>query len=420
MRYSEKNLSVLKNNNADIIDYAILTILLLHVMIIRWLSLSGTFNIIIDFLIFITLFKKIPYFIKQKSFIVLLILFLYFLFNFVQCGGQFNILIKNIYNMLTPILIIFYMTHTLFYKKHIVQTYFRKLLMPCNLYMVINIPVLILQLNGHYYLSGLSDSVNSMKQDLICGLFGYNGIPMMTLFFCFLITYNWNYFETHNVKNNKLFVIYNFSLIIFMSIISLFNDNKAFFVLFLFFIIMYLFVSRSDRILYALRKDNLPNLISKYYIHIMVILVVAFLIYQFTGVGDSIQKMISDIILGLTKGNLAQGSNERFGMISLMLNNPDHLRLGYGIAKYAWTQPNALGFVHFGISDFGTFFCLGGLLYIILYISVIYFCIRKQFSKKLVQIVLIAFILILSIYTQIFTITSLIVSVMFFYTVCYL
>ena len=74
-----------------------------------------------------------------------------------------------------------------------------------NGYMVLNIPILLLQLAGFTALSGRHPEAlnNSFYADLVSGLFGYNGTGLLTMYFCFLFIYNLFLYQNKEIKQRK-------------------------------------------------------------------------------------------------------------------------------------------------------------------------------------------------------------------------
>lgn len=87
-----------------------------------------------------------------------------------------------------------------------------------NIYLYISIPFILLQANGQYWLAGNSNgAVNPLGIDLICGLFGFNGTPMMALFVAFAMVLNFDYYCFRCKESQKsLFLLLVIPLFIFI------------------------------------------------------------------------------------------------------------------------------------------------------------------------------------------------------------
>lgn len=400
----------------DYLDFLILWILLLHVMFFRWIGLTSLFNKIALFLILLRLFQRLHATIKMGAVIeILLMLVVYPLLNFQWCGGQLSVLITNIYIVCIPMLVFYYITQLLIYKMDFFKLFLKSIFWPLNIFMLFNIPIILLQLAGVYQLAGVgfSSSNSFMIEDMISGTFGYNGTPMMTLFFLFFMMYSYFYYKNYLKYYKKLYILFYTIYIVFMCIISLYNDNKGFYLLMGMAIILAYVKENINKLQIVVSKTKLIYFIIKIMLFIVSFILVLLFFYKYTPIGISIDSIIHEITIGWEKNNLVQGSSERFGMISFILKDKSRIMKGYGIGNYSWTEEGAFGFNHYGQSDIGTFLCLGGILFIIIIAISLYCVLYKVFRNHFFTLCIIIYLCIVGIYTQLFTVTSLMVSTMF-------
>jgi hypothetical protein len=146
-------------------------------------------------------------------------------------GSHSAVYVNNMYYLGTAVLVLLGMS-ALYTNPKKLEKMFIGMFPICNVYMLVNIPVLLMQLNDHFELSGrhLEQYTNNFKPDLISGLFGYNGTPMLGAFSAFFFIYClWYYRKCIKKKNKAIFLVYYFVMLAFYLYISIPNDNKGFF-----------------------------------------------------------------------------------------------------------------------------------------------------------------------------------------------
>ncbi len=411
------NLVIKKKN---VLDFLILWLLILHVMIIRWFNVTGYFNLLVIILIAISMVRDLFQYINQKTIFVFILMISYMLINFGIRGGDFMILTRNIFEIMTPFLILIYLSHLMLSKKIFLIDFFKQCFWVLNIYTIINIPVLLLQLTGSYWLAGFTDTPNPFVPDLICGLLGYNGTPQLALFTSFIPIYNYVCYRFFIPKSYKTyFAIYNLFLVLFFAIISLFNDNKGYYLILAMFVAIYYIISNEAKLFSRKTITKFSSQLKQLFIWVGILSIPGYLLYRFTAVGNSIDTIFHEIRVGITYSNAAQGSNERIGMIAFSLQEDNNRLMGYGLGTYTWTAPDAFGFAHYGQSDLGTFLCLAGIIFLLLIDALIFYAFRNIYKNIYLPVVILIGFNVLAIFTQVFTVTSLMVSSMFFMISCW-
>lgn len=197
----------------------------------------------------------------------------------------------------------------------------------------------------------------------------------------------------------------------FVSFVAANSDNKALFVLAPLFLIVYLIVFKMNFYRNILQKiRSLFRYIIKGF---CVFAIFIFGLQPAIGTLDLISDIIEKTQSGLINANAAYGSAERLGIIVYALNNPSIRWYGSGIAKHEWQESYGLGFAHFGISDFGSFLCLGGILFILLLICFLLAVYRTVFKDKIAGYTFFVLTIVVLIYTQPMTVVSLTCSWVF-------
>lgn len=414
----------IKFKKKDILDYIIIFMIILYVFILNWFNVQITS--MIGILIVISWFLNFKSRITKTDFSIvwsLVFIFLYSVFNYVIKGGSITVFSENLSRVFLRLLIFVYFGLLLCYKSEFIKKFVMSLFPIFNIYAIINIPITILQFTGHYELAAYGMNLtNYMKEDMISGLFGLYGTPYMALYYSFLFIYN-NYYiskNTHNRTSKYIILrIYNAVLLIYMTILSLTNDNKGFFIVFVIFNSVFYVLkllnktskkSLIDRIVYILKKSIIVIIFA------VVIFVVA---YNFTALKEVIDAYLKIIELA-TRTKINAGSSERFHMILETLRNADMRWTGVGIGKYGWKQSGALGYLHFGQSDFGSCMCLGGLIFTVLIFYNVYIVLNKIFSDNLITIMLLLVFTFLMLFNAAITSTSMMVFYILFIIVCWM
>ncbi len=405
----------------EVLDFILLYLLLFQVMFFRWLGMTGYINKIIMLLIVCSMVANIYTYWRIGAIPSLILIIFYFIWSYFYFGGSDYIIINNLKEISPPLLIMFYLSFIILYKKKLLEKFYNNILIILNLYMIVNIPVMLLQLSGNYWLSGITTQTNSFSQDMISGLLGFNGVPMLTIFSIFVIIYNNQYSMRLRGNARIIFKAYNIFLLAFQMIISLYNDNKGFYLIIVLMFALYkIFEKIYDGTNYRMLSKIRNKILNQKTIFLLILLIFLILFaYYLTPFGQSINDMIYEFNLGINKQNAVQGSSERFGIIALVLSTPALVNFGAGLAMYTWTTPFTLGFPHFGQSDFGSFIALGGVCFVLI-LFVIFFLLFKKVtgnSKLLSSLVIILF-LVLSVYSQIFTVSSLMISTMLYLGRC--
>lgn len=408
----------IKLRKEDFLDYVIYLIVVFNILIFRWLNITDFTNVVLLILIILSITKSLKNYLTIIA-IAFAIIPIYMIVNNHVNNGSFLIAASNYKSILVSLILLWYFSNLIRTKAKTMFTFLHYSFSIFNIFAIINVPIILLQLSGNRNFDGFMPNTNTYIPDLASGLFGANGIPELALFSSFIIVYNFYYRNTINDKSKKnVILIYNFILILVYSLLSLFNDNKFFYVILLVYLIIYYLVNLQ------LKNKNKKRLL-RYLVYLRKSLfglalvgLVTFILYNFTMIGNDINQMLHDFQLGINRTYLVQGSNERFGMISFILQDKLHRWWGYGIGYVHWTTPYTFGFMHYGQSDMGTFMCLGGIAYIIVICFYVIKCIFNCIHSHIIAMLLVITVFLLSIYTQIFTVATLMGTVILYISLC--
>ena len=222
------------------IDKLILIYLMIEVLILRWINSYGYYKYFHILILFIIIFRnKNNRKIRPSDILVILfyltIIFLNILNNGINSSFRF---LKNFYLYgLSNLIVILYIMILSYRNKGALKNFILKeMFIIFNAYFIINIPIIIKQLEGTYFLMRNVEG-NPMYEDHITGLIGASGTHQLTFFWIILIIINlYSYFTL----NRKFGLVSSIIYIPFMIIVSSQNDNTAFFLLFPFIVGQYL------------------------------------------------------------------------------------------------------------------------------------------------------------------------------------
>lgn len=403
----------------DLLDNIIWCVLFMQIMCFTWLNITRYTRLLLICLFILSLILNYKKNIKSNA-VMLFLICIYMSFNFIKNGGSFHVFMSNFQILLPQFLLIIYASYIMQYKKdYLINLMKNKLVFwVINLYMLINIPVLILEKHGYYWLSGRSTVVNTYVPDLMSGLFGFNGTPYLAIFSVFFFIYNVNYYLYFMKRKIKfIFMIYNFCMLTFYIYISTQNDNKGFFLILIMFSIIYYLVTIISKEKYHNLYTTAFHVIKRMFPFVLMIFIVAVFLYKYTGVKDVVDLMIVKITEGFNYSSV-RGGGERFGIVLFALYGLDNKFWGAGIGTHYWTEEYAFGYLHYGISDLGTFLCLGGIIFIIFIMLFAYVNFQHVLKNRFLTIIMLCALLILLIYTQVLTIPSVTISLMLFFMVC--
>ncbi len=224
------------------IDKLFIILLILQVLIFKWLinkDIIFYLSILIIYRIFYTILKrkKIYKFNYFNCFCICLLIFIVIL-NILLFGIGDYFIYNFIRGIFTNIIILFYFSWLIQANREGLKNFFfKEIFWLFNFYFVINIPIILLQLNGTYFLMKYTEN-NPMYEDHITGLIGSSGTHRLTFFWIVLMLLN---LLKINREKNRTLTIVSIFYFIFMVFVASLNDNTAFFFLFPLAIVIYFF-----------------------------------------------------------------------------------------------------------------------------------------------------------------------------------
>lgn len=393
-----------------VLDLAIFYWIILHVFFISWLGYLNQSESVLICLILIRLVFDFKYALRLHSLYAgFLFCVIYPLFSYIYLGGVVEKLVENVTTIFSTTLLFIYLSFICTYKRRYAYEFMLKSKHLFNGYMIINVPILLLQLSGVTNLSGRhSESIeNTYFEDMISGLLGYNGTGLLAMYFSFLILYNYIWLYKDNFKKKK-FLIYNVALSLVMVIVSTKSDNKAMLILPPLFVLVFTILSLAS--VHQEMREKIRKIVQYMCVTTAVLAICLVVLQYWLGTVDIILDVISKMQFGWENADQAYGSAERLGIITYVLNNPKIRWIGVGLANMFWKEERGFGFAHFGISDFGSFLCLGGIFFVTLCTVFLYTVYCKIFRWKAVSTTFVTITLAVLIYTQMFTTLSISIS----------
>lgn len=353
----------------------IVALLLVQVFFIQWLNVTKYYSIFLDVVIFCFLFTRK---INPKFLYSILLFIFYLVINSITTQFRLRIFLFNTRHILVSILIIIsigIIGSQTSKAKRILTDFFYII----NGYMVLNVFVLILELNGFLFLAGRHETENTFVPDLICGLFGYNGTQMLGMFSCFFLLYDlWYYRTILSSKKKKSFMVYYIIMLGFLLYISVPNDNKSFYFILLYTYGLYFISCQNNR---QKRKEKRKEIRVVFFITLIGMLLFLTLYFSYFPFKRKID-LSMQIFINAISGKFITGSSERFMMIDYFFrNNNINKLLGEGYSSMRWNEKMGFGFLHFGQNDMGPFLLLGGLGFVFSMLTVVY-CVLGTINKS--------------------------------------
>ena len=204
-----------------------------------------------------------------------------------------------------------------------------------------------------------------------------------------------------------------------MSVLSLMNDNKGFFIVFIVFNVVFYVIKMLNSTSKKFFIDRIVFILKRSFIFIVLGVFLLVIAYNFTSFGEVIDSYVRIIEVAM-RSKINSGSSERFHMIFGTLRNANMRWFGAGIGMYGWTQSGALGYSHFGQSDFGSSICLGGIVFVCFIFYNVHVVFKKIFSDKLIRILCMLVFLFLMLFNAAITSTSMITLYIWFIIVCWM
>lgn len=380
-------------------DKLILYYFLFEILFLRWYgkSLFKYMHLIIITLIFFkVILRKVKF--KVMDIIFCLIYIFVIVINILSNGIQ-PLLVTNgyMYGVVNIIPVIYIITLVYEKNKTLYKFLMKDLYRILNIYFVINIPILIKQLEGNYFLMRNTES-NPGYFDHITGLIGASGTHELTFYWILLVLINlYKYYKT----NNKRILIITGAYTLFMFIISSQNDNTAFFIIFPAIMMQYLLIN--------IKNINISVwTIIKYIILIVVIGSLGVYTYKNNEnvnefVDTRVVSKLQQFGIGDRNNTNVDSDEERIALFKTALESGNGYKLGKGIGSIqSYGDPSLPQ--HFGMSEISIRTYEGGLIYLItliLFFSYFLNRITSNFSFMSFFIVVINMTF-FAVYTQIF------------------
>lgn len=407
MSNTQKN----RSKEINIFDSIILVYCLLQPLILKW-SINKELIKYIQVFIAIYYTVKILKFnkIKKSTLIAIPIITAYILININKNGIQEyfykNLVVYGIGNITVLVFFANFMG-----EKHysLIYKILKKFTFIINLYFVLNIPIILLQLNNTYFMMRYHEG-NKMYEDHITGLIGASGTHRLTFFWITLIIANIYYY---NKRKSKKLLMYIIVQVCFMAIISSYSDNTAFFIIFPIILIQVLVLTMKRLNIISILKNMLypaliiliamPILLNNEQLKNFYETRVLEKIYQYT---NQVDKYNSDI----------KEDEERIELYKYALEYGEGYNLGKGIGSVAYGDYRMPA--HFGMSEISIKTYEGGVIYLILLILLFTYYSYKiillnndiSYSRRLIIFIVIVIDFVLfSIYTQIFRSSEIII-----------
>lgn len=409
---SVKGSNTNESNEIKLFELIMLIYFLIQPLIIKWAinkNLIMYIQIIIIFYYIVNILKLKK--IKKATLIITFISLLYLLINVLTNGVQ-KYLYENfiVYGVGNIIILVFFADFINSKSIEMSEKILKKIITIANLYFFINIPIILLQLNNTYFMMRYHEE-NTMYSDHITGLIGANGTHKLTFFWVLLIVGNiYNY----NKTKNKYLLAYIIAQICFMAVISSYNDNAAFFIIFPIIVSQILLLTKNNSI-------NILKIYKNIFWGILVIIISICIVSS----NENLQEFYNARVLTkinqytnqiFNNDNNIKKEEERISLYKYALENGNGYKIGKGIGSITYGDDRMPR--HFGMSEISIKVYEGGLVYIILLIILYTYYSYKvvidgkktNYKRKvIVFITLLMDFTLFSTYTQIYRTSELII-----------
>ena len=237
-----------------------------------------------------------------------------------------------------------------------------------NIYFIVNILVLFVQIKGVEFMWGYTTTENQSAVDKMSGLFGYSMTATLCFFSVFVVAYNMVISRTIGSKTRrKVFITYNVCLTLLMAYISTQNDNVMYF----FFLPLTIII-----LLLSIYKLSTLSGILKFFIIILSFTIIGSLLLLiipdlFSKLYDSIFFKFTGAIEHMYDGaSVTHGSMERLALLVYGLQHANGWHMGEGLSYSGIYTPNTYGFVHFGNANIGAIVCLAGIWFFVILVYI--------------------------------------------------
>ena len=382
----------------DIVLIISLIYYFLEVFVLHWYISSDSIkyvSVIIMLAIFVVSLKKVK--IKYNELLIIIVFIIYFLINIIITDDNKYLASEIVYYTIAPIAIIYFF-RIFSREKKLYDKCFKDIIPRfLNIYFFINIPILIIQAQGTGFLMrGLESSTNQFYPDHISGLLGIDGTHKLTILTIATVIGN-IYLWTKN--SQKRYLIFMIIEIVFSMYISIYNDNKALYLLLPIMLLPIIFK--------LLIQANKNKKIVKIIIAFLLFGLIIFEIYQ---TNETIKSEIDSIIASVFEkddnGNSNASNQERIQLFVYALNYGNGYGIGMGIGSIKLQGDVRLP-THFGISDLSSRTYEGGIIYVLLWTLIfsiiLYNSICVDENNLLIFFLIFMAILIFIVYEQITT-----------------
>lgn len=394
----------------ETVDSLILSMLFLNVLFLYWARVNLTYIvyitlgfIVLRFIVFTRGFRieirHIP------EWILLILVVTMFIINCSMSGG--SNLPGNVQVLLINAALILYMTYLAKNKRDYLYRFFRKALVPLNVYNWINNIIMIIQLRGTGFLMDYNE-LNSMYQDHVTGFIGRDGTHCVALFSVFIMVLDFYYIHTVSPRYRLLAWINDIASVLVSVIIATQSDNNGLLLMVPVTFVVYVLFSMGNNIIRILSRIWKPLLLG---LGLFAILAgVMFLrIPELRDIQERLMQTVGTYSFG---DNGVSASDERFLFTSFALEAGGVFGKGWGSITML-SEPSID--LHFGMAAIQPMLYMGGWLPLACYI--IFYSIRlsngrKDYVRRLVGFSLL--LLLLTYYMQIFIVDRMTIFFGFF------
>ena len=321
----------------------------------------------------------------------IVVLAVFFCFNFLSHNNNTSLFWDNMNYIINCWSVVIYIAILLKNEEKWLEKFLIRISKIVNIYMCINIVVMLLQLNESYFLIDKSRIPSVVYYpDYIAGFFGINGTHRLTLFCIFFICLNMYIYRFKMVKQYKKIPFFVSLVSVLLFVLSTQNDNNTFFILYpLFALFLY-------SVLYTINYKRIGKLCFGILGGIMLLIVIV-------STDSYLLQAISDRLEDIIQVYIFRNKNvwdERTELMTYALAHGKGFLFGSGIGSIKMYSDLSIS-SHWGMNSLMTFTYFMGGVPVVLYAAMHIMMLTNSIDghvkkKKIIQIgFLILFMLII-------------------------
>lgn len=264
-----------------------------------------------------------------------------------------------------------------------------------NIYVLINMVIMFLQLNETYFLINAATITNPLYLDHIAGLLGQNGTHRVTCLCLMVVMLNFSTLKTPISRRNRLLtLIFIFTVLAGYSYLSTQNDNVTFLFIVPAMIAMFILFNYRFNVLAVIGAIVL----------VFVIVLLVTLTIQFMDLTHLVNRF--DSIYQSYSNQSSSYSENRIRILNILLEDWNGWTIGSGIGGLAYFDDPRVDALHYGMNSIQSVIGMGGVFLYGIFILLYSYCVlisNNRIHEKACTLSTVLVFILFSYYTMIFS-----------------